>query len=187
MRSFPARLIDQPIFYPVTNLEYANQIALDWNTKRTGCGYVLSFEIEREYSDKYERKIVGASLHEELWVPAELLPDFNSHILGNIKLEQAFFSGGFEEFKTPMPSFGGLHDAFHSGSAIEQLAALCSPELSQRTADVINCYNKCIFLTYPYWQAIATEQLQTSVLENIRTVWNTMLSFTLCENGIFLS
>jgi hypothetical protein len=48
MRSFPARLIDQPIFYPVTNLEYANQIAQDWNAKRSGCGYVLSFEIERD-------------------------------------------------------------------------------------------------------------------------------------------
>ncbi len=183
MRAFPARLIDQPIFYPVTNLEYAIQIAHDWNAKPTGCGYVLSFEIEHGYADKFEKKIVGASLHEELWVPAELLPDFNSHILGTIKLERAFFSGAFEGFKTPMPSFGGLHDAFHYGTAVEQLVALCSPELSERTADVINSYNKCIFLTYPYWHAIATEQAQTSVLDNIRSVWNTMLSFELCENG----
>jgi hypothetical protein len=33
MRAFPPRLPEQPIFYPVTNEEYAKQIAKDWNTK----------------------------------------------------------------------------------------------------------------------------------------------------------
>jgi hypothetical protein len=31
-RRWPARLPDQPIFYPVTNEAYAIQIARDWNT-----------------------------------------------------------------------------------------------------------------------------------------------------------
>lgn len=32
-RAFPPRLPEQPIFYPVLNVEYARQIARDWNTK----------------------------------------------------------------------------------------------------------------------------------------------------------
>jgi hypothetical protein len=187
MRSFPARLIDQPIFYPVTNLEYACQIAKDWNNKQTGCGYVLSFEVESTYANKFERKIVGAAQHEELWVPAELLADFNSKISGNINLECAFFNGDFNGFKTPMPSFGGLHDAFHTGSAMEQLTALCSTELSQRLTDVVQSYNTCIYLTYPYWKAIAREYSQTSVLTNIRSAWTMKFAFELCENGTYFS
>ena len=31
--AFPPRLGDQPIFYPILNLEYAEQIAREWNTK----------------------------------------------------------------------------------------------------------------------------------------------------------
>jgi hypothetical protein len=31
-RRFPPRLPAQPFFYPVTNAEYATQIARDWNT-----------------------------------------------------------------------------------------------------------------------------------------------------------
>jgi hypothetical protein len=30
---FPPRLPEQPIFYPVLNIEYAEQIARDWNTR----------------------------------------------------------------------------------------------------------------------------------------------------------
>jgi hypothetical protein len=29
--AFPPRLAEQPIFYPVLNFEYAEQIARDWN------------------------------------------------------------------------------------------------------------------------------------------------------------
>ena len=32
-KAFPPRLPEQPIFYPVLNFEYAEQIARDWNTK----------------------------------------------------------------------------------------------------------------------------------------------------------
>lgn len=32
-RRFPPRFAEQPYFYPVTNEEYATQIACDWNTQ----------------------------------------------------------------------------------------------------------------------------------------------------------
>ena len=41
-KSFPPRLPDQPIFYPVTNHAYATQIARDWNVKASGAGFVVA-------------------------------------------------------------------------------------------------------------------------------------------------
>ncbi|MBX9568472.1 MAG: hypothetical protein K2X77_06225 [Candidatus Obscuribacterales bacterium] len=186
MRSFPARLVDQPIFYPVTNKEYATQIALDWNTRRSGSGYVLSFEIADSYADKFERKIVGASAHEELWVPAELLPDFNANLSTNIELDSAYFSDDFEGFLAPTPSFGGLHEAFHSGNARSQLIALSSPELRDRLDEVIQVYNTGIFLSYPYWCALnRTDFLATqkSILDELHKLWLKSFSIPLCPGG----
>jgi len=42
---FPPRLPDQPIFYPVTNEDYAVQIARDWNVKASGAGFVMKFAV----------------------------------------------------------------------------------------------------------------------------------------------
>jgi hypothetical protein len=39
-RAFPPRLPDQPIFYPVLNRAYAEQIARDWNTRDERSGFV---------------------------------------------------------------------------------------------------------------------------------------------------
>ncbi len=92
-KAFPPRLEIQPIFYPVLNEEYAIQIAKEWNTrdKASGyVGYVTRFEVDDEYVAKFERKIVGARVHEELWVPAEELEEFNSHIVGQIEIIHTF-------------------------------------------------------------------------------------------------
>ncbi len=90
--SFPPRLPEQPIFYPVTNQSYAEQIARDWNAKYNDDkrGYVTRFEVVAEYADGFERKVVGAAKHEELWVPAEELETFNSKIIGKIEVVAEF-------------------------------------------------------------------------------------------------
>ena len=71
--AFPPRLPEQPIFYPVTNEEYAAQIARDWNAKynEDKIGYVTKFEVRKEFLAGYETKIVGGATHEEYWIPAE--------------------------------------------------------------------------------------------------------------------
>ena len=86
--AFPPRLPEQPIFYPVTNEEYACQIARDWNTKFNDdkIGYVTRFSLPKFYLDQFERKVVGGVQHEELWVPAEQLEEFNSKIIGKIEV-----------------------------------------------------------------------------------------------------
>lgn len=90
-KAFPLRLPEQPIFYPVTNEEYAAQIARDWNTKHgSKQGFVTRFYVDAEYVSKFDRKIVGGRQHEELWVPTEELEEFNSKIIGLIEVTQKF-------------------------------------------------------------------------------------------------
>lgn len=90
-RAFPPRLPEQPIFYPVLNFEYAQEIARDWNAAGTdGSGFVTRFEIEADYVSKFEEHVVGAKRHRELWVPAEELEEFNRHIVGQISVAASF-------------------------------------------------------------------------------------------------
>ena len=87
-RSFPPRLPEQPIFYPVTNEAYAVQIARDWNARLNAdrAGFVTRFKVLKSFLDKYERKVVGGSEHEEYWIPAEELAEFNENIVGEIEV-----------------------------------------------------------------------------------------------------
>jgi hypothetical protein len=85
-REFPPRLPGQPIFYPVLNEEYARQIARDWNVPASGSGYVTRFEVQTEFLDRYSEKTVGASIHRELWIPAEDLQEMNRNIVGKIEI-----------------------------------------------------------------------------------------------------
>lgn len=89
-KTFPPRLSGQPIFYPVTNEEYATQIARDWNVRDSGSGYVTEFAVDSEFLKRYEIQQVGGQMHKELWVPSEELEEFNRHIIGPIKVIQTF-------------------------------------------------------------------------------------------------
>jgi hypothetical protein len=92
-KSFPPRLPDQPIFYPVLTLEYAEQIARDWNTRdeRSGyVGYVLEFDVDTAYLAQFEIRKVGGTGHLEYWIPAQDLDEFNRHIQGPIRLTRRF-------------------------------------------------------------------------------------------------
>ena len=89
-KKFPPRLPEQPIFYPVMNQQYAIQIARDWNVPASGSGYVTRFNVKSEYLQKFQVQNVGGELHDELWVPAEELEEFNSNIVGLIEVTQTF-------------------------------------------------------------------------------------------------
>jgi hypothetical protein len=101
-RRFPPRLPGQPIFYPVLNFDYASQIAHDWNTKDAAsdyAGFVLQFEVDDDYAGRFEIQTVGGAIHQELWVPAEELDEFNSHILGEIIVQASFYGPKFQKEK----------------------------------------------------------------------------------------
>ena len=83
-REFPPRLPEQPIFYPVLNEEYARQIAREWNVPASGSGYVTRFAVRKEFLERYREQQVGASIHREVWIPAEELAEMNRNIVGLI-------------------------------------------------------------------------------------------------------
>ncbi|MFQ6552893.1 ADP-ribosylation/crystallin J1 [Aestuariibius insulae] len=86
--SWPPRLPDQPIFYPVTSFDYAEKIARDWNAIGQGdsrYGFVTEFEISDATAARYPVQVAGGRAHEELWVPAEELDAFNTGIVGRIR------------------------------------------------------------------------------------------------------
>jgi len=93
--AFPPRLPEQPIFYPVPNQDYAEQMARDWNAKDAGTGYrgfVTRFRVRTSFLHRYSPKQVGSGIHQEYWIPAEELPEFNANIVGPIEVV-AEFSG----------------------------------------------------------------------------------------------
>jgi hypothetical protein len=83
-------LPDQPFFYPVTNETYASQIARDWNAKDGGIGYVLRFEVTANFLEQYQVHTVGSSVHQEFWIPAEDLDEFNRNIVGLISVHATY-------------------------------------------------------------------------------------------------
>ena len=89
-RAFPPRLPEQPLFYPVLNEEYAIQISRDWNVPYYGVGYVVRFAVATGYLAKFPIQNVGNAQHNELWIPAEQLAEFNQHIHGLIEVTATF-------------------------------------------------------------------------------------------------
>lgn len=85
-KKWPPRLPEQPIFYPVTNEAYAKQIAVEWNVKAEGVGYVTKFEVNKSFMDRYAVEQVGGKVHTEWWIPAEDLEELNENIVGVIEV-----------------------------------------------------------------------------------------------------
>ena|ERR1700722_1775985 len=93
-REFPPRLPEQPIFYPVLNEEYATAIARDWNAGNPsiGSGFVTKFAVKNSDLSKFAVQKVGSEIHQEYWMPAEELAEFNANIVGKIEVIREFHS-----------------------------------------------------------------------------------------------
>ena len=87
--AFSPRLHYQPIFYPVLNEDYARQIARDWNATKAETGYqgfVTRFRVRAAYARRFPVQTVGGRPHQEPWVPADELDEFNENIVGEIEV-----------------------------------------------------------------------------------------------------
>ena len=147
LKNFPPRKPEQPIFYPVLNLEYANEIAKRWNSEsQSASSYVARFTIDETYGARFEPQKVGGSHHVELWVPSEELSHFNEHISPPILIVSAHFG---QNFKGHVPSQFGLREK----DATAQFVALA------RTLDYsgmdfsceISANHVAVFLNYGFW------------------------------------
>jgi hypothetical protein len=144
MRRFPARLSHQPIFYPVVNLEYARQIAREWNPpdKNSGfAGFVTQFGVSSTYLSKFELHTAGSAAHREYWIPARELNAFNRAISGLISVEEAFFGAEFTGYVPDDHRLKGLHaiDQFTALSAILDFAEFMTEVSANRKAVFLNC------------------------------------------------
>lgn len=148
LRAFPPRLPEQPIFYPVLNEDYARKIARDWNTKSEArAGFVTRFSIDDAYGAGFERRVVGSREHEELWVPAEDLADFNARLIGPIQVLSAHFG---EPYAGEIPE----QFALKGKSATEQLAALAGM-LAHNAIDAgleVAANHQAVFLNFFFWE-----------------------------------
>lgn len=98
-KNYPPRLSWQPIFYPVLNEQYAIEIATRWNLDDEGSGYsgfVTVFDIPEIYFKQFTVENVGGHHHNELWVPAEELENFNAQIIGEIKITKQYYGKKFQ-------------------------------------------------------------------------------------------
>lgn len=96
--AFPPRLDWQPIFYPVMNVEYAREICQKWNIHDENSdfsGFVTAFDVDSDYLAQFEVQNVGLSYHNELWVPADRLTEFNSKIIGKIRVIESYYGENF--------------------------------------------------------------------------------------------
>ncbi len=173
MRGFPPRLPDQPIFYPVTNEGYAAQIAKEWNTTSgTLGGFVTRFEVDDAYAARFGRRIVGAREHEELWVPAEELEDFNTHLVGRVRVLAAYFG---RDYVGDAPVAGALLGLDVRAQLVWLHGAL------GRNEDVraeIALEHATVFSSYLFWEANAFSeegigvQRRDAILAQVRACWS---------------
>ncbi|HLY28371.1 MAG TPA: hypothetical protein VKQ72_18630 [Aggregatilineales bacterium] len=147
LRAFPPRLPEQPIFYPVLTIAYARQIARDWNTKTgTQAGYVTRFNVKDSYISQFERHIVGGRIHEELWVPAGQLDDFNANIVGVIAVIEAYFGKDFRGYMPPDGPWG-------KKDAVAQFIelAISLDYNGQDFHGAMTWHRDAVFLNYSFW------------------------------------
>ncbi|MGA7634394.1 MAG: hypothetical protein WCB11_26825 [Terriglobales bacterium] len=176
MREFPQRLPHQPIFYPVANVEYATQIARDWNTRDESsgfAGFVTRFATPTAYLAGFEPHTVGSSAHVEYWVPAEQLSEFNASIQGMISVESAYFGDGFRGY---IPDEFGLNGK----DAVSQFVMM-SKMLDYSTVDFVcevSANRKAVYLNFLFWAQLdftplGIEQTQRdAIIKKLGEAWD---------------
>jgi hypothetical protein len=176
MREFPPRLPQQPIFYPVANVEYATQIARDWDTKDAGsgfAGYVTKFAVATSYLEAFTPHTVGGSSHVEYWIPAEQLPAFNASIQGIINVEAGYFREGF---KGCVPEKVNLRGK----DVVSQFVTMSKMEDYSRMDFVceLSTNRKAVFLNFLFWTQFDFTPLgiemarRDAVIRKIREAWD---------------
>ena len=53
-------------------------------------GYVTRFAVRKDYLSKFKIENVGGLIHNELWIPADKLEEFNNNIVGKIEVTKEF-------------------------------------------------------------------------------------------------
>ncbi len=187
MQAWPPRLPEQPIFYPVLNRPYAQQIARDWNTQANEfVGYVTRFTLHDSFASQFELKVVGGSQHAELWIPAEQVEEMNSRIVGKIEVIDAYFGPNFQGL---MPKVGQL-----AGKNAEQQLDALMGQFRHNRQDFhgeISQNAEAVFLQFPFWCLLASQmsgrhaKTVQKILEAVQRQWEQVApGVSLCSVGL---
>lgn len=90
--AFPARLPGQPFFCPLSNKSTAQAIASQWNVQRSGAGFVVEFVVSASFLSDIPMDELAGDGGYEYRIPAEKMDVFNRHLIGPIKMVNAYFS-----------------------------------------------------------------------------------------------
>ena len=169
--AYPPRLDWQPIFYPVLNYNYAQEIAVKWNLDdefSSYCGFVTEFEIQETSVQKYNVENVGNASHNELWIPADDLEQFNQHIVGPIQVSGRFYGKHYDGKVDETSYLQGL-------SALEQLQQLEKLAATHPLNQLVTSERFAILINWTYWQEHSDakpflDQLQQSWKKRFPTI-----------------
>ncbi len=167
---FPPRLPEQPLFYPVMNAAYARQIARDWNAPDAGSGhvgFVTAFEVDAAYLARFPVRTVGARGHQELWVPAEELEDFNARLVGPVRFTEAWYGPAYRGPDSPL------------GPLESQLATLGERAGASevRLRELLHACPDAVLCNMGWWETTAAqaqgleEHIRKELLIRIRSAW----------------
>ena len=76
----------QPILYVVSNLEYAEEILTKWYIPSGIDGYIICCEVNSEFLSKYNVENADGKIHNEYWIPADDVDEFNNNLIGYIQV-----------------------------------------------------------------------------------------------------
>jgi hypothetical protein len=161
---FPPRLPDQPFFYPVMNADYARQIARDWNAPDAGSGhvgFVTAFDVDAAYLARFPVQTVGGRRHQELWVPAEELAEFNAQLAGPVRFLEVWYGPGYRGPDSPL---GPLES---QGVALLHRAAGADAQLQE----LIRASPATVLCNWAWWESHRAEAGRNGELEPIRAAW----------------
>ncbi|HEU0295731.1 MAG TPA: tetratricopeptide repeat protein, partial [Anaerolineales bacterium] len=104
------------------------------------------------------------------WIPAEEVEEFNRHIVGHIKVLEAYFGDAFQGF---VPEKFGMQGK----NAIAQFTLLANSYLYKRMDFYLEIKrnHKAVFLNYPFWLKydFKNQGLKKKILQTIREAWFT--------------
>ncbi|MCP3139528.1 hypothetical protein [Pyxidicoccus xibeiensis] len=167
---FPPRLPDQPIFYPVMNADYARQIARDWNAPDAGSGhvgFVTAFDVDAAYLSRFTVRTVGGRGHQELWVPAEELAEFNSRLVGPVRFTEAWYGQGYRGPDSPLGPLASQLGALHARAGGSDA----------RLQELLQACPAVVLFNAGWWEATparvqeVAEDVRAGLLDRVRAAW----------------
>jgi hypothetical protein len=174
--AFPPCTPLQPSFDLALDFEHAEQIASRKNPGDAAsgfAGFVTDFDVDADYLRRFEVQLVGeAAQHKEVWVPADQVREFNTHLRSRIRTRTAFYGPAY---LGPTPAAGAL-DGERAAAQLKTLSDTLRYSVFD-FANEIEANWKLVLANIGFWSAAAadkqglTPEDRSSTLQAVAKVW----------------